>query len=280
MTSFKSGDLIVEGCNLLQFFSSKMNNKDLYKMMHNLNMYAGTWIRENYFSSYNAPDILSLGGTPLGQAAAFALDFVPKYKKETGVQKINTVFLTDGSGCRLDRVHYVNECNYKKGKTYNGYQYVHYHADLVLKDNMTNTTIFAKDYNKDTTAMLLELLRKRVPEMNVVNFFVAGTGRSGRVCKHAVSGLIKDKSEDYFVRMKKAKEILKKINKENVGIFNNVNGFDQVYLLPGLNGMIGDESLDIEVGASKAQLKRAFGKMANGKLSNRPLLNNFVKMVA
>ena len=222
ITSFKSGDLIIEGCNLLQFFSSKMNNKDLYKMMHNLNMYAGTWIRENYFSSYNAPDILSLGGTPLGQAAAFALDFVPKYKKETGVQKINTVFLTDGSGCRLDRVHYVNECNYKKGKTYNGYQYVHYHADLVLKDNMTNTTIFAKDYNKDTTAMLLELLRKRVPEMNVVNFFVAGTGRSGRVCKHAVSGLIKDKSEDYFVRMKKAKEILKKINKEKATIEKNI----------------------------------------------------------
>ena len=44
--------------------------------------------------------------------------------------------------------------------------------------------------------------------------------------------------------------------------------------------MIGDESLNVQVGASKAQLKRAFGKMATGKLSNRPLLNNFVKMVA
>ena len=63
-------------------------------------------------------------------------------------------------------------------------------------------------------------------------------------------------------------------------IFNNVNGFDQVYLLPGLNNMIGDESLDVETGASKAQLKRAFGKMANGKITNRPLLTNFVKMVA
>ena len=280
MTSFKSGDLIVEGCNLLQFFSSKMNNKDLYKMMHNLNMYAGTWTRENYFRRYDAPTSLGLGGTPLGQAAAFALDFVPKYKKETGVQKINTVFLTDGAGCRLDRIYHVHDCHYKKGKTYTGYRYASYTQDLVLKDNMTNTTLFGKDYDRDTTAMLLELLRKRVPEMNIVNFFVAGTGRSGRVCKHAVRSIVRDKSEDWFITVQKTKEILKKINKENVGIFNNVNGFDQVYLLPGLNGMIGDESLDIEVGASKAQLKRAFGKMANGKLSNRPLLNNFVKMVA
>ena len=280
MTSFKPGDLIVEGCNLLQFFSSKMNNKDIYKMMHNLTMYAGTWTRKDYFYKYAAPTSLSLGGTPLGQAVAFALDFIPMYKKQTGVQKINTVFLTDGAGCRLSRIYHVNDCNYKKGKTYNGYKYSHWKQDLVLKDNMTNTTLFGKDYNRDTTVMLLELLRKRVPEMNIVNFFVAGRGRSGRVCKHAVSDLIKDKSEDYFSRMQKAKEILKKINKENVGIFNNVNGFDQVYLLPGLNDMIGDESLDVGVGASKAQLKRAFGKMANGKLTNRPLLNNFVKMVA
>ena len=278
LSNFKPGDLIVEGCNLLQFFSSKMNNKELYKMMHNLNMYAGSWTRD-YFMKYGAPRGLDLGGTPLGQAAACALEFVPKYKKETGVQKINTVFLTDGAGCKLDRVYHINT-NLRTGDTYNGYQYVSWAMDLVLKDNMTNTTLFGKDYNRDITAMLLELLRKRVPEMNIVNFFVAGSGRSGRVCKNAVRRIVRDKSEDWVVTVQKTKEVLKIINKENVGIFNNVDGFDQVYLLPGLNNMIGDESLDVQVGASKAQLKRAFGKMANGKLSNRPLLNNFVKMVA
>ena len=45
--------------------------------------------------------------------------FVPNYKKETGVQKINTVFLTDGVGCRLERIYHVNTT--KDGKTYNGY---------------------------------------------------------------------------------------------------------------------------------------------------------------
>ena len=41
-----------------------------------------------------------------------------------------------------------------------------------------------------------------------------------------------------------------------------------------------DSELDVEVGASKAPLKRAFSKMSVGKLVNRPLLNNFIKMVA
>jgi len=51
--------------------------------------------------------------------------------------------------------------------------------------------------------------------------------------------------------------------------------------LPGLGGVSTDtDELDVEVGASKAQLKRAFGKMTSGKLTSRPVLNNFIKMVA
>ena len=50
ITSFKSGDLIVKDCNLLQFFSSKMNSKDIYKMMEKtqprLPSVSGRWIGE------------------------------------------------------------------------------------------------------------------------------------------------------------------------------------------------------------------------------------------
>ena len=203
------------------------------------------------------------------------------YKKQTGVQKINTVFLTDGAGCRLEKVYSVLENQH--GHTYNGYVYSHYSRDLMLTDKTTNTTICSSDFDSDTTAMLLELLRKRVPDMNIVNFFVAGTGRAGKVCKHAVRNLVqgrKNRIHDWWEVNQLTKEAVKKINKENVGIFENRDGFDQVYILPGLKSEMEGENLDIDAGASKAQLKRAFGKMANGKATNRPLLNSFVKMVA
>ena len=280
ITSFKSGDLIIEGCNLLQFFSSKMNNNDIVKMMGHLNMYASQW-DWNQRTYWPSVKYLDLGGTPLGQAAACALEFVPMYKKQTGVQKINTVFLTDGAGCRLEKVYSVLENQH--GHTYNGYVYSHYSRDLMLTDKTTNTTICSSDFNSDTTAMLLELLRKRVPDMNIVNFFVAGTGRAGKVCKHAVRNLVqgrKNRIHDWWEVNQLTKEAVKKINKENVGIFENRDGFDQVYILPGLKSEMENENLDIDAGASKAQLKRAFGKMANGKATNRPLLNSFVKMVA
>jgi hypothetical protein len=57
-------------------------------------------------------------------------------------------------------------------------------------------------------------------------------------------------------------------------------GFDTTYILPGLSKMEMSTELDVEVGANKNALKRAFSKMSNGKTANRPLLNNFIKMVA
>jgi len=50
--------------------------------------------------------------------------------------------------------------------------------------------------------------------------------------------------------------------------------------LPGMNDLDMDSELEVEVGASKSELKKAFKQMSNKKMLNRPLLNNFIKMVA
>jgi len=280
MAKFKSGELVVKECHLLQFFSSKMKSQEITTMMHYLNMYASTWTRGLTGQRYRFAPALELGGTPLNQAAVCALEFIPMYKKQTGVQKINTVFLTDGSGCELNTVNHIGVNH--EGVEYNTVIGSGWRNDMIMIDKVTNTTVRSTDFDStnQNLAMILALLKKRVPEMNVVNFFVAGNGRSGRVDKYEIRNLLRVKGEDFIDLTIRTKEAVKKINKENVLIFDNKQGFDQIYLLPGLNSITANESLDVEVGASKAQLKRAFGKMANGKLLSRPLLNNFVKMVA
>jgi hypothetical protein len=59
-------------------------------------------------------------------------------------------------------------------------------------------------------------------------------------------------------------------------------GYDEYYILPGGNALkTENETLDDElIGAGKAKLKTAFGKMSKGKLASRQLLNKFVGMVA
>ena len=127
--------------------------------------------------------------------------------------------------------------------------------------------------------MLLSLLKKRVPDMNVVNFFVAGGGRSGKVNYNDIRDVVDCSMCQSHYEMQ---NLVKKCNKDNVLIVPKGQGFDVTYILPGPNKFEMNTDLELEDGVTynKGQMKRAFGKMSNGKTANRPLLNNFIKMVA
>ena len=276
---FKPGDLKVDMFNLLHFFSSKMKNKDEMDMMHYLYMIASKWSYRDWRNDgypYYVPRMLNLGGTPLNSAIIAALQVVPEFKKVNNVQKVHTIFLTDGASHKINGVHKYQT---HQGETLESYEGIYGYGvgRSVYVDQKFGNKVSSDSYSDDRDTQmsaLLDLLRKRVPDMSVTNFFVAGSGRKGFVKPSEVEYVMGYGSYDASF------EIAKKIKKENVGIVPNAQGFDTVYILPGLGGMDMDSELDVEVGASKAQLKRAFSKMSVGKIVNRPLLNNFIKMVA
>ena len=77
--------------------------------------------------------------------------------------------------------------------------------------------------------------------------------------------------------------MIKKANTDKyLAVEGDVTGYDEYYLLAGGRNLeVENETLDNElVGASKAKLKSAFGKMTKGKVQSRTLLNRFVKLVA
>ena len=276
---FKPGDLKIDMFNLLHFFSSKMKNKDEMDMMHYLYMIGSKWSYRDWRNDgypYYVPKMLNLGGTPLNSAIIAALQVVPEFKKVNNVQKVHTIFLTDGASHKINGVHKYQT---HQGETLESYEGIYGYGvgRSVYVDQKFGNKVSSDSYSDDRDTQmsaLLDLLRKRVPDMSVTNFFVAGSGRKGFVKPSEVEYVMGYGSYDASF------EIAKKIKKENVGIVPNAQGFDTVYILPGLGGMDMDSELDVEVGASKAQLKRAFSKMSVGKIVNRPLLNNFIKMVA
>ena len=141
----------------------------------------------------------------------------------------------------------------------------------IITDPVTNKTYVITDMTSD----LLRILKGRVPGMNVIGFFIAGNGRSGRVDKNTLRYLLPE--EGTWEIMQK----IKFINKNKYLAISQL-GYDEYYILPGGNALktenetLGDEL----VGAGKAKLKSAFGKMSKGKLASRQLLNKFVGMVA
>jgi hypothetical protein len=210
-----------------------------------------------------------LGGTPLNDAIIAMMDIVPKFKAETGVQKVNTIFLTDGASNRMNGVYdyRLNTDTGEHNKTINTLL-----GKIMVSDPKTLKTYELNGYN--LTDGLLNVLKKRVPDMNLIGFFIAGSGRSGRVDKRVLYSLQHDLSMDAIM------EQVRFINK-NKFLAIDSKGYDEMYVLPAKGMEVSNEGLSDElVGASKAKLKSAFGKSMKGKVESRQLLNKFVKLVA
>ena len=273
MDNFKAGDIALRSFKLLEFFSSKMSAKEEIEMMEILWMIASYYgfeaDREIAFDKVPFPGFLNLGGTPLNDAIISMMEIVPKFKAETGVQKVNTIFLTDGASNNLDGVY-----DYRLD-TDNGDHTAFINSlrgKVMISDPKT-----LKNYEVDAFNMtdgLLKVLKKRVPDMNLIGFFIAGSGRSGRVDKRTLSYLQRELSMDAIM------EQVKFINK-NKFLAIESKGYDEMYVLPAKGMEVSNEGLsDDLVGASKAKLKTAFGKSMKGKVESRQLLNKFVKLVA
>ena len=157
--------------------------------------------------------------------------------------------------------------------TTNSFPYWHDTTDIMITDPKTNKTY--KVTRRNITNKLLEILKDRVSDMNIIGFFIAGRGKSGKVDKRTLMSILRDDSYEKII------EKIKFINKENYLAINEA-GYDEYYILPGGNSLMTEnEGLSDElIGATKAKLKSAFGKSMKNKVSSRQLLNKFVKLVA
>lgn len=272
-TPVEYGEIEYNQFKLLEFFSSDMTGNEENRMMHYLWMLASRWIYRDWTEKgypIDGPYKYQLGGTPLNDAIMAMTTIVPKFKNETGVQKVNTIFLTDGASSRY---HFIRDYNMVDGNDVARRLYGPYKTIITNPKN-------GKTYEMtgDNTNDLLRILKDSVDGMNLVGFFIAGSGRSGRIDKRTISYVTGINVWD-----DKMSDILKKVNKEKyLAVEGGVTGYDEYYLLVGGRNLeVENETLDNElVGASKAKLKSAFGKMTKGKVQSRTLLNRFVKLVA
>ena len=262
---------ISKNMRLLNFFSSKMSAAEEEKMMHYLWMIAKRYNRtyEDWSTTgypMSPPEKYGLGGTPLNDAIIVLMDFLPKYKKASGVQKINTIFLTDGASNGMSGIK-DTDCGHDH---YQGFR-----RDNLMIDPVTNKRYEFDGYGPNVTSMLLKALKGRVQSMNVVGFFLAGQGSKGAISRNTWWYILQGGS---FT----ADRAMAEMRKNKVVVLNESNGYDQYYILPGGGGLVVEnDGLDDKlIGASKGKLKTAFAKSNKGRIQSRVLLNKFVGMVA
>ena len=282
---FNDGYLKIRPFKMLNFLSSRMTVTQENNMLHNIWMMASRWggYRDWNTLGYpiQPPKKYELGGTPLQEAVISLFEIIPAFVKDTGVQKVNTVFLTDGAGSNIDTVDDLKLATEGENKG------THYKSSELLglpctiTDPKTRKTVvkmgdgYAARWTRriDTMPVLMELLKKRIPNMNVVGFFIAGNYK-GNISRYDLA---------YICRGTNILEAdaRKKLKKDKY-LETTQQGFDKWFVLPGGTSLM-TENADLDdalVGASKAKLKTAFGKSMKGRITSRQMLNKFIQMVA
>ena len=239
----KQNDMVVNDCTLLNMVSSRANKNEFNESMINLwaisnyyserGNYGGIRYDEDYIYPIYIPTDFMLGGTPLNNAIVYAMDILPKYKKDNGIQKLHTVFLTDGASHNLTGKYEWGTAWSSEGDVEEFRQVGmsrNYENDVIIVDPINRKKVkcpakkdseYSKAYYYSTyhnqTEILLSFLKARVQGMNIVNFFIAGRNKKGTVSKHDIEHIFGLNSWDDEIQIKKIqKDILK-----NNGTINN-----------------------------------------------------------
>jgi hypothetical protein len=243
-----------------------MRNPELNQAYKNLLLVANTFSNYYGYRSYDtpyfgAPSNFSLGGTPLDATIICAKTIIEEFKTRTKAQIVNAVFLTDGQSNRNN--HYLDSENVSRRID---------RENLHIDDSETRTRTYPKRENgrqMDTTSIFLLALKKSLG-INLLGFFLtSGTGRR-------TAG-----DMSYIMERYPRDEEISKFRKEKF-LIETKTSYDELYIIntKGLEIDEVDHMDNIEVGSTKAVIRRALKKNTNGKLQNRMLLNAFIKKVA
>ena len=300
----KQNDIVVNDCTLLNMVSSRANKNEFNESMINLwaisnyyserGNYGGIRHDEDYIYPIYIPTDFMLGGTPLNNAIVYAMDILPKYKKDNGIQKLHTVFLTDGASHNITGKYEWGTAWSSEGDVEEFRQVgmsKNYENDVIIVDPINRKKVKCpakkdSEYSKacyystyhNQTEILLSFLKARVQGMNIVNFFIAGRNKKGTVSKHDIEHIFGLNSWD---DERQIKSIQKEILKNNVAVCTS-QGWDEMYVLPGGQKLdvSNDDMSEVQPGAKKSELKKAFSKMSSGRKNSRPVLNKFIGMIA
>ena len=265
ISNYKKNDLIIsQHLRLMTLFSSKMKGRELTEAYRNILLVGDTF--SNYYGYRNnpyfgAPNNFSLSGTPLDATIICAKTIIEEFKTKTKAQIVNVVFLTDGQSNRN------NEFLDSDGRT----QHIS-RNNLHIDDPVTRTRVYPnRESGKlmDTTSIFLLALKKQLG-INLLGFFL--TSGSGRRTAGNMSYIMERYPRD---------EEITKFRKEKF-LIETKTSYDELYIIntKGLEIDEVDHMDAVEVGSTKAQIRRALKKNTSGKLQNRMLLNAFIKKVA
>ena len=273
----KEGLLMLEDVSLLEFVNSDMKNVKYQEAMANLyqialeynvnfrtNRYFHQYENDDNYHRFNTPSALRLGGTPLDSAIYQSVGVVNKFIQKNKVQKMNTIFLTDGSGHTMGKATMLDD----HGKI----DYIEtYMYDVYFKDGTHTYKYGGGSYRSHHHGYHKQFLNyfKQKTGSTVIGYYVCGR----KLNYWDVNNFSK---KDGYAPYEAAKIELRK---NKVVTFTDI-GYDELFITTRNNIKIDDTEAEISSDMTASKMKQAWAKSFKQKKMSRVLLNKFVERVA
>jgi hypothetical protein len=249
--------------SLLNFMSSRANSAEFEQQAKHVWRLA--YYMNGAYCTYNCPAGLDMSGTPLNESIITLHEIIPHFKNINKLQKVNVVILTDGEGSNL---------NYNVTRNYDGsgLGLNSVNATCALRDRKTGHVYrnFGVDYNDSLTAILLENLKHRFPEVNLIGFRIVGPSEFYRYYR-----FLKDIR---YYGDGVPENVSKEWKKDKSYEIKNV-GYDSLFAISS-SGLSDDTSFKVSDDASTTEISKAFRGMLKKKTTNKKLLSSFASLVS
>ena len=277
----EDGEMVITDSNfaLVHMLSSTCKKSDFDNAMAYLLLMKLGYSNRGYWSKglygYIQNDFFRLGGTPLNSALVLAPSIAKDFQKKYAVEKLTTVFLTDGGA--TDSITYRDTSSEHRAVT------SVYGEPIAIKHEGSTTQLPNKDgYSRRdgvTTQTLVEFY-KRITGSTLINFHIVDGKREQFYSEYVSTDWMEGKDPQHWVSTEFIEGTWKDVLKNKFTVVQPAFGYDARFLLKGQKDLeIGVQELDVKSN-KKGDLLRGFKKFSKGKSTSRTFLNQIIELVA
>ena len=258
---------IEESFSLMNLFTSKVNARTLDHQMRNIYRMATRFgyshVSWDDRDRFQVPIGMGLSGTPLDESLICLHQIIPQFKKDNKVEKVQCVVLTDGEAYTPSfhnevQRHWEDEPYMGRAAIWSG---------TFLRDRKLGKTYRVKDSTFGFTEVLLDNLKDTFPSVNFIGIRLLASRDAGSFIRRYHGWT----DEEYNKIMKGWKK--------NRSVSIKTSAYDTYFGLS-TTALATEDEFEVKEDATKAEIKKAFGKSLKGKKMNKKILSEFIELVA
>ena len=277
----EDGEMVITDSNfaLVHMLSSTCKKSDFDNAMAYLLLMKLGYENRGYWSDglygYIQNDYFRLGGTPLNSALILAPQIAKEFQKTYNVEKLTTVFLTDGGA--TDSITYRDS-----DREHRAVASV-YGEPIAIKHQGSTTQLPNKGgYSRRdgvTTLTLVEFY-KNITGSTLINFHIVDGKRENFYSEYVSTDWMEGINPAHYVTNEFIDGTWKEVLKNKFTVVEPAFGYDARFLLKGQKDLeVGVQELEVKSN-KKGDLLRGFKKFSKGKSTSRTFLNQIIELVA